>query len=163
MSIVRYLCNVLVSALPPTRAYKTKAKLWRWSGVVVASDARLVSSVRIWTSGRVSIGADTFLGHEVMLAGGDASISIGARCDLAPRVLLVTGSHEDGGDERAAGRGISTPIVVGNGVWIGAGAILLGGVEIGDGSIIGAGSLVDKSIPPRSIAVGVPCRVVRQR
>ena len=50
---------------------------------------------------------------------------------------------------------------IGNNVWIGAGAIILAGVKIGDNSVIGAGSVVTKSIPANVVAVGVPCRVLR--
>lgn len=50
---------------------------------------------------------------------------------------------------------------IGNRVWLGSGVIVLPGVEIGDGSIVGAGSVVTRDIPPMSVAVGNPCRVVR--
>lgn len=159
----RWLCNRFVGLLPPTRFYPQKAALWRLAGVAAAADARLTSSVEIWTNGRVSIGSDSFIGHQTLLIGGMAEIAIGARCDIGPRVMLVTGTHEDGGEERAAGEGKSLPITIGDGVWIGANATVLGGVEIGEGAIIGAGSLVNRSIPPYSVAAGVPCRVIRKR
>lgn len=128
-----------------------------------AKDVRLISSVRIWSTGGLSIGPGTFIGHEVLIAGGDAPIRIGARCDIAPRVNLITGTHLDGGKQRAAGKGISLPITIGDGVWIGAGATVLGGVEIGEGAIIGAGSLCNKSVPAGMVAAGVPCRILRKR
>ena len=57
---------------------------------------------------------------------------------------------------------MALPITVGNNVWIGAGTIVLGGVTIGDNTVIGAGSVVTKDIPSGVIAVGVPCRVLRE-
>lgn len=57
----------------------------------------------------------------------------------------------------------SEPVVIGNDVWIGAGAVILNGVTIGDGSIVAAGSVVTKSIPPYSIVGGVPAKVIRMR
>ena len=54
------------------------------------------------------------------------------------------------------------PITIGNNVWLGGGAIICPGVTIGDNSSIGAGSVVTKSIPDNSVAVGNPCRVIRQ-
>ena len=54
-------------------------------------------------------------------------------------------------------------VVIGDDVWLGMGVKVLPGVTIGEGSVIGAGSVVTKSIPPRSIAMGVPCRTVGQR
>ncbi len=56
----------------------------------------------------------------------------------------------------------SGEVVIGNNVWIGAKASILSGVHIGDGCVIGAGSVVTKDIPPYSMAVGVPARVVKQ-
>lgn len=159
----RYLVNLITKILPPTRFYGLKASLWRAAGIEVAEGARLVSSVHVWTSGKVSIGADTFIGHEVMIVGGDASVRIGARCDIAPRVLIVTGTHLDGGRERAAGPGVSRPVAIGDGVWIGAASTILGGVEIGDGAIVAAGSLVKDSVPPNIVVGGVPCRILRER
>ena len=56
----------------------------------------------------------------------------------------------------------TAPVIIGNNVWIGGGAIILPGVTIGDNVVIGAGSIVTKSIPDNVIAVGSPCRVVRR-
>ena len=53
-------------------------------------------------------------------------------------------------------------IVLGNGCWIGANVVILPGVTIGDGAVIGAGSVVTKDIPPNVVAVGSPCRVLRE-
>lgn len=57
---------------------------------------------------------------------------------------------------------IARPIVIGNDVWIGAGSTILAGVTIGDHTVIGAGSVVKHDIPANVVAVGVPCRVMRQ-
>ncbi len=57
---------------------------------------------------------------------------------------------------------IAKPITIGNNVWIGAGSTVLAGVTIGDNSVIGAGSVVTKSIPANVVAVGVPCKVIRE-
>lgn len=51
---------------------------------------------------------------------------------------------------------------IGNNVWIGAGAIILPGIAIGDNSVIGAGSVVTKDVPANVVAVGNPCRVLRE-
>ena len=56
----------------------------------------------------------------------------------------------------------TAPVIIGNNVWIGGGAIILPGVTIGNNVVIGAGSIVTKSIPDNVIAVGSPCRVVRR-
>lgn len=57
---------------------------------------------------------------------------------------------------------VAKPITIGNNVWIGANSTILAGVVIGDNTVIGAGSVVTKSIPGNVVAVGVPCKVVRE-
>lgn len=59
-------------------------------------------------------------------------------------------------------RTYALPVKIGSGCWIGGGVIILPGVTIGDGSVIGAGSVVTKDIPANCVAVGNPCRIIRQ-
>jgi acetyltransferase-like isoleucine patch superfamily enzyme len=144
--------------LPPTRAYPLKSRLLRWMGANVSLEARVTSSVRWWGTGRLEIGRDVFLGHEVLISGGDATISIGNCVDIAPRVMLIAGTHEiDMRGEHSAGRSHSRDIRIEDGAWIGAGTTILGGVTIGRNAVIGAGSVVTRDIPPFTVAAGVPC------
>ena len=64
--------------------------------------------------------------------------------------------------QRNAGLEYAKPITVGNNVWIGMGVQVLPGVTIGDNAVIGAGSVVTKDIPAGMLAVGAPCRPIRQ-
>jgi len=140
-----------------------RAVLWNLAGNRISPSARLVSSVRI-IGLRVEVGHDSFIGYETMLAGATySSITIGACCDIAPRVLLITGTHEiDPVGAHSAGRGLARDIHVEDGVWIGAGCIVLGGVTIGKKAVIGAGSIVTRDIPPYTIAFGAPCKALRK-
>jgi acetyltransferase-like isoleucine patch superfamily enzyme len=157
-----WLTQMALGVLPPTRCFTLRCKLLRMCGVDIQPSARLCSSVRIVTSGHLMIGADTFIGHQVLIAGGDASIVIGSYCDIAPCATIISGSHEISRvGPRAAGAGQSRSIVIEDGVWIGAGSIILGGVRIGKHSVIGAGSVVVHDIPPNSVALGSPCRATR--
>jgi maltose O-acetyltransferase len=158
-----WIARLICGSFPATRFFPLKCWLLSISGVDIRPTARLCSSVRIITSGYLAIGADTFIGHEVLIAGGDSSITVGSYCDIAPRVTIVSGSHEIAAvGARAAGPGNSKPIMIEDGVWIGAGSIILGGVRIGQHSVIGAGSVVVRDIPPYSVALGSPCRVTRR-
>ena len=89
-------------------------------------------------------------------------VNIGAGAFIAPGVCLACSGHSVDPEQRKAGLEIAKPITVGNNVWIGAGTTVLAGVTIGDNSIIGAGSVVSRSIPSNVVAVGVPCRVMRE-
>lgn len=89
-------------------------------------------------------------------------VIIGAHCFIAPGVIISCPSHPVNANQRNEGVELSAPITIGESVWIGAGAIICGGVKIGDRSVIGAGAVVLKDVPSDSVAVGVPARVVRK-
>jgi acetyltransferase-like isoleucine patch superfamily enzyme len=157
-----YVVGLLFSLLPATRFFRLKAALLRWAGGQIGRGVRCASSARFALTGPLVIGEDTWIGHEVLIVGGDAPIHIGARCDLAPRVMLASGSHRiDLEGDRVAGKGYSMPITLGDGCWVGAGAIILGGTEIGPHSIVAAGAVVKGRFPSRVLIGGVPARVLR--
>lgn len=81
---------------------------------------------------------------------------------IAPNVVIATGSHPICPELREKVYQYNLPVHIGNRVWIGAGAIILPGVSIGDNSVIGAGSIVTKDIPASVVAVGNPCKVIRE-
>jgi len=164
MSSVRlFFIQLLFSILPPTRAWGIKRLLLRCAGGKIGKDVRVVSSARVYLTGDLAIGDNTWIGHEVLVVGGDAPIHIGSRVDIAPRVMLVTGAHYiDLSSDRAAGMGYSSPIIVEDGVWIGASSTILGGVTVGRCSIVAAGALVNSDVPEFSLVAGVPARVIRR-
>jgi maltose O-acetyltransferase len=90
-----------------------------------------------------------------------AAIEIGDDLQMAPAVQLYTATHSLDRATRVAGLEFAMPIRIGDGVWIGGGAIVLPGVTIGDGCVVGAGSVVTRDLPPGSLAVGNPARIVR--
>jgi len=93
--------------------------------------------------GEITIGDDVMIGPKTIIWGRDHGMGSGTPMNKQP--------HS------------KKPIIIGHDVWIGAGVIILKGVEIGDGCVIGAGSIVTKSIPPYSIVVGNPARVIKKR
>ena len=92
----------------------------------------------------------------------DAPITFGDNVMVAPNVTISTGAHPILPELRVKTYQYNLPVVIEDGVWIGAGAIILPGVTIGENSVIGAGSVVTKDIPPNVVAVGCPCRVLRE-
>lgn len=90
-----------------------------------------------------------------------APITIGDGCMLGPNVQLLTPTHPLDPERRAALIEGSAPIVLEENVWLGGGVIVLPGVTIGRDSVIGAGAVVTRDVPPRSVAVGNPATVVR--
>jgi maltose O-acetyltransferase len=90
-----------------------------------------------------------------------AQVVIGSRTLFGPNVQVYTATHPVDHVERSSGREYARPIVIGEDVWIGGGAVICPGVTIGDRSVIGAGSVVTKNIPADVIAAGNPCRVIK--
>lgn len=109
----------------------------------------------------ITIGDFFYSNHNMIITDG-AKVTFGDNVFVAPNCCFTTAQHAIDPEMRKAGIEIAKPITIGNNVWIGAGCTILAGVEIGDNTVIGAGSVVTKSIPSNVVAVGVPCKVMRQ-
>ncbi|MEG1845930.1 MAG: sugar O-acetyltransferase [Oscillospiraceae bacterium] len=92
----------------------------------------------------------------------DTHIYVGDNVMFAPNVIVATAAHPIEPELRRKIAQFNIPVHIGNNVWIGAGAIILPGVNIGDNSVIGAGSVVTKDVPENVVAVGNPCKVLRK-
>ena len=92
----------------------------------------------------------------------DGDIFIGDNCMFGPNVTIATAGHPVEPGLRSRGMQFNLPVRIGKNVWVGGGAVLLPGVTIGDNTVIGAGSVVTKDIPANVVAVGNPCRVLRE-
>lgn len=124
-----------------------------------------------WEYGRhIYLGERFFINFDCVFLDG-ADIRIGTNAVIGPRVQFLTAGHPLDPAERAwlhpeTGKRqgtycINKPITIGENCWIGAGAIILGGVTIGEGTTVGAGSVVTRDIPTGVLAAGNPCRVIR--
>ena len=109
---------------------------------------------------RLHIGAGTFVNFS-LTALDVVDIRIGRHCQLGPNLQLLTPIHPLEPEPRREGWEAAEPITIGDNVWIGGGASIMPGVSIGDDSVIGAGSVVTRDVPPRSLAVGSPAKVLR--
>lgn len=108
----------------------------------------------------IEIGENFYSNHNLVILDG-AKVEIGDNVFIAPNCCITTAGHPINIDERNRGLEYAYPIKIGNNVWIGAGVNILPGVTIGDNVTIGTGSVVNKSIPANSIAVGNPCKVIK--
>lgn len=105
----------------------------------------------------LKVGNGTYLNRNTLVVAQER-VEIGKMCRIAWDVVIM-----DSDLHPIAGRALENkPVVIGDDVWIGCRCIILKGVEIGHGAIIAAGSVVTKSIPPGTIAAGVPARVISQ-
>ena len=92
----------------------------------------------------------------------DGHIYVGDYTMFAPGVIVATAGHPILPELRETVYQYNMPVHIGKNCWIGAGAIILPGVTIGDQVVVGAGSVVTKDLPSNVVAVGTPCRVVRE-
>ncbi len=157
------LANAILGALPATRLFGAKRALLRWLGFDLAAGCRIAGGVRFYGRGRVTIGADTWIGLDcTFVVAPDGPITIGARCDIAPQTLFHTGSHMLGDARRRAGAGYSSPIDVRDGSWIGTRSTLLGGALLGVGTVVASGALVRPGeYPPNVLLAGAPALIKR--
>lgn len=91
-----------------------------------------------------------------------AKVTIGNNVLVAPNVSIFTAGHPLHYEIRNQDYEYAFPITIGNNVWIGGGVVINPGITIGDNSVIGSGSVVTKDIPENVIAVGNPCKVLRE-
>lgn len=92
----------------------------------------------------------------------EAPVTIGDDCFIGPNVSIYTACHSTDPDERNSRREWAEPVTIGNNVWIGGSVTILPGVTIGHNVTIGAGSVVASDIPDNTIAVGNPCKPIKQ-
>ena len=91
-----------------------------------------------------------------------AKVTIGENVMFAPNVSIYTAGHPIHPESRNSGYEYGIPVTIGNNVWVGGNVVITPGVTIGNNVVIGAGSVVTKDIPDNVIAVGNPCRVIRE-
>jgi maltose O-acetyltransferase len=107
-----------------------------------------------------SIGARTFVNYGAVILDV-ARVTIGEDVQIATNVQLLTPTHPLDAERRRAGWESAEPITIEDGVWLGGGAIVLPGVTIGENTVVGAGSVVTGDVPAGVLAVGNPCRPLR--
>ncbi len=114
-----------------------------------------------WGGKHVHFGKDVYANFNLTLVD-DTHIYVGDCTMFAPNVTVATAGHPILPSLREKGCQFNMPVHIGKNCWIGAGALIMPGVSIGDNTVIGAGSVVTKDIPPNVVAVGNPCRVMRE-
>ncbi|MGB0121441.1 MAG: sugar O-acetyltransferase [Solirubrobacterales bacterium] len=108
----------------------------------------------------ISIGEGSFINFGCVVLDS-SPVLIGDKVQIATGVQLLTAEHPIDPVERRKDIQLNRPVTIEDNVWLGAGVIVCPGVTVGENSVIGAGSVVIRDVPPNVLAVGNPCRVVR--
>ena len=114
-----------------------------------------------WGGKHVHFGNNVYANFNLTLVD-DTHIYVGDYTMFGPNVTVATAAHPIDPDFRMPVTQYNKAVYIGKNCWIGAGAIILSGVTIGDNTVIGAGSVVTKDIPANVVAVGNPCKVLRE-
>ena len=109
----------------------------------------------------ITIGAGTFVNYDCLMLDV-APIRIGAACQIATRVQILTATHPIDPEPRRRGWEYAEPIEIGDNVWLGSGVIVCPGVTIGENTVVGVGAVVTRDLPGGVVAVGIPARVQRE-
>lgn len=114
-----------------------------------------------WAGKNVHFGKYVYANFNVTFVD-DTHIYVGDYTMLGPNVILATGGHPILPELREQAYQYNMPVRIGRNCWLGAGVIVLPGVTIGDNVVVGAGSVVTKDLPDNVVAVGNPCRIMRE-
>lgn len=114
-----------------------------------------------WAGHHTHFGKGVYANFNLTLVD-DTHIYVGDYTLFGPNVILATAGHPILPELREKAYQYNAPVHIGRNCWLGAGVIVMPGVTIGDNTVIGAGSIVTKDIPANVVAVGNPCRVLRE-
>lgn len=114
-----------------------------------------------WGGAHVHFGSNVFANFALTLVD-DTHIYVGDCTMFGPNVTIATAAHPVLPELREKAYQYNLPVHIGRNCWLGAGVIVLPGVSIGDNTVVGAGSVVTRDLPANVVAVGSPCRVLRE-
>ena len=114
-----------------------------------------------WGGKHVRLGNYVYANFNLTLVD-DGNIDIGDNVMFAPNVTVITATHPVLPALREKGLQFNVDVMICPNVWIGAGAIIMPGITVGENSVVGAGSVVTKDVPPNTVVVGNPARVLRE-
>ncbi len=148
------------NALRPSETRRMKEILKALLGHVGDDDILINQPFRCDYGKQISVGKRFFANFNFTVLD-EARVTIGDDCFVGPNVSIYTACHSTDPVVRNSRQEWAKPVSIGHNVWIGGSVTILPGVSIGDNVTIGAGSVVTSDIPSNSVAVGNPCRVVK--
>ena len=163
--ILIILYTVIAKNLPQSRHFPPAKKIRYYFGKLIMSNVGKQVNIEKGATfnGKVSIGDYSGIGVDCEMNG---PVTIGRYVNMGPEVVVYTQNHAFNRIDipmQKQGYDNVRPVVIGDDVWLGRRVIILPGVKIGEGCVIGAGAIVAKDIPPYSVVVGNPAKIVKVR
>jgi putative colanic acid biosynthesis acetyltransferase WcaF len=153
------VAHALLVRTSPRPLHAWRAAVLRAFGARLGRGCRVYPGAKIWAPWNLVCGDGACIADGAEVYNPDV-ITIGERAVVSQGAYLCGATHDyDAPDFPLT----SAPITIGRGAWVAARAIVLPGVTVGEGCVIGAGSVVTRDMPPRTVCVGNPCRVIRNK
>ena len=149
------------NSLRPSETQRMREILKGLLGHVADDELTVNQPFRCDYGSQISIGKRFFANFNFTVLD-EAPVKIGDDCFIGPNVSIYTACHSTDPVERNSRQEWARPVTIGNNVWIGGSVTILPGVAIGDNVTIGAGSVVVSDVPSNTVAVGNPCKVIKQ-
>ena len=163
---VVFLSGALARLLPRYVANRLRTRILRLAGWRIGADTYFAGVPRFSGVGqiraRLTIGKQGWINVDCTFELND-TITIGDCVAIGHEVMILTSTHKIGTVVRRAGPKFTSPVSIGNGVWLGARCVILPGVTVGDGAVVSTGAVVTKDVPPNSVVAGAPATVVVKR
>jgi putative colanic acid biosynthesis acetyltransferase WcaF len=154
-----YLLKCVFFVTPLPFPSPVKVFLLRWFGASIGRSVVIKPRVNIHFPWKLSIGDHTWIGEEVFILNFEP-VNIGSHCCISQRAFLCTGNHDYRQPDMPYR---NRPIIIEDGVWVGAQVFVSPGVTIGTEAVISAGSVVTKNQPPKMVCGGNPCAEIKDR
>ena len=158
------LINCLVFFMPHFCFNRLRTIFYKWAGVKIGKGSLVLGSMEI--SGQGKPWAKLHIGENCQItspfyADLNDTITIGNHVAIGHHTIMITMNHDFSWENKRCGAGSLAPIIIEDGVWLGARVTVLPGVTIGKGSVIAAGAVVNKNVPPNCLVGGIPARVIK--
>lgn len=151
------LARIVLSPLPRFTFGQVRAAVLRMVGFEIGRKSGFYGMPRIFGRGdlshRLKIGERCWVNIDCHFDLSE-TITIGDGVGIGPEVMIMTGTHEMGDEDNRTGDYTALPVIIGDGVWLGARSTVMPGVTIGKGSVISAGAVVSRDVPPNTIMLG---------
>jgi len=158
-AVLLEFCLMLLRWVGHIPSHSFRKVIYRLSGIKIGKGSTIHMWANFFDPRGIEIGEDTIIGDHCFL-DGRASLKIGSHTDIASQVLIYNSEHDINAQDF---RATTSPVEIGDYVFIGPRAIILPGVKIGNGAVVAAGAVVTKDVLPLTIVGGVPAKEIGQR